>query len=461
MDRHAVVIGGSIAGLVTARVLADHFNRVTIIERDDLPESAEPRTGVPQALHVHVLLQRGQKIAEQLFPDLQTELAQAGAPRIDWLNDVRWLSFNRWGPRFPSNLVTQFATRGLLEYTIRRRLALFRQIQFIVKSDVVNLLAGESRTRITGVRVHHRDTGSTENVQADLIVDASGRESKTPQWLEALDYARPTKTWVNSFLGYSSRLYRRPKNFAERADWKGVLIRATPPASSRGAVLLPVEGDRWMVTLGAGGKDYPPTDEAGWLEFARSLPTSIVYDTLKHAEPLSPIRGYRRTENRWRHYERLERLPENLIVLGDAVCAFNPVYGQGMTVATMGAHAHGGCLRKQNGELAGLTRRFQRELARLNQTPWLMATSADFLCPETEGERPSSQTRFAHAYLFQVGLLTMEDRFTHQTFIEVAHLVKPPSALFQPRIATRVFARWACSRSNKLPTQVVPMQLES
>ena len=448
MNRLAVVIGGSIAGLVTARILADHFNRVTIVERDALPESPEPRAGIPQAHHVHVLLERGQQIAEQLFPGLQNELAQAGAPRIDWLNDVRWMSFNRWGPRFPSNLVTQFATRGLLEYSIRRRLSAFPQIQFIVKSDVVDLLADESRTRITGVRLHHRDDGSTQDFaeRADLIVDASGRDSKTPEWLSELGYERPIETCVNSFLGYASRLYRRSQNSS--LDWKGILIRATPPQSSRGAVLLPVEGERWMATLGAGGKDYPPTDEVGWLEFARSLPTPIVYDTLKSAEPLSPIHGYRRTENRWRRYERLERLPENFVVLGDAVCAFNPVYGQGMTVAVMGAHALDECLRKQHGELTGLARRFQRELARLNQTPWLMATSADFQYPETEGERPGSQTRWVHAYMFQVGWLTMEDHFTHQTFVEVAHLVKPPSALFDPRIAARVFARWRRAGSN-------------
>jgi 2-polyprenyl-6-methoxyphenol hydroxylase-like FAD-dependent oxidoreductase len=331
----------------------------------------------------------------------------------------------------------------------------------MVKSDVVNLLADESRTRITGVRLHHRDDGWMQDLSADLIVDASGRESKTPPWLEELGYVRPIETCVNSFLGYASRLYRRPQNFAEHADWKGILIRATPPTSSRGAVLLPIEGDRWMVTLGAGGKDYPPTDEAGWLEFARSLPTPLVYDALAHGEPLSPIHGYRRTENRWRRYEQLERMPENFVVLGDAVCSFNPVYGQGMTIAAMGARALDDCLRKQAGELNGLTRRFQRELARLNETPWLMATSADFLYPQTEGERPGSNTSFAHAYLFQVGLLAMEDPFTQLTFSEVAHLLKPPSALFHPRIAARVAARWLRERSNKPMAQVMPMQAES
>lgn len=275
-----------------------------------------------------------------------------------------------------------------------------------------------------------------ENIDADLVVDASGRGSKLPTWLESLGYTAPAETKVNAFLGYSTRIYEPASSLP--GDWKALLIRVTPPETSRGGGIYRIEGNRWLVTLSGAEGDYPPTDEAGFLEFARSLPSPALCDAIKNARPLSPISGYRRTDNSWRHYERLNRLPENIVALGDSVCAFNPVYGQGMTVAALGALALGDCLRAQRGDLTGLTRRFQKKLARVLAIPWALATSADFLFPATEGARPGFPSTVTKGYMHQLGVLAFESPRVFREFFLVLHLVKSPSALFHPHIAAAV-----------------------
>ncbi len=454
---HALIIGGSLAGLLAARVLADHFERVTLVERDQFPMGPEPRKGLPQARHVHILLIRGQQILKELFPGLETELAAAGAPEVDWTSDLGWFSFGGWAPRVPSGYLAQLCSRDLLEWEVRRRLALYPQVRFLTTHEVIGLLASDNNTRVTGVRVRLRNqahpqivqaglaAGDEEELYADLLVDASGRESRLPGWLEVMGYEPPQETRVNSFLGYASRLYEIPAGF--QADWKGLLVRATPPASTRGGGIYPIEGNRWMVTLGGAGRDYPPTDEAGFLDFARSLPVPLLYDAIQQAQPLTPLYGYRRTENRLRHYERLERWPENLVVIGDAVCAFNPVYGQGMTVAALGALALGECLRDQSrrkpgGDLTGLARRFQSRLGRVVATPWLMATSEDFRYPQTEGGRPGWTTRLMHRYMNHVLHIANQDPPVQRVFLQVLHLLKPPLTLFQLDIIAKVLKRW-------------------
>ena len=219
---------------------------------------------------------------------------------------------------------------------MRRRLAALPQIEFLPGCEVTGLAGNKDGTAVSGVTVRSRSqTGTEDRIEADLVAVASGRNSRMPQWLEALGYPAPQETVVNALLGYATRMYRRPAGF--EADWKGMFIQAAPPERTRGGVILPIEDGRWMVTLGGGGGDYPPTDDQGFLEFARNLVTPKLYDAIQQAEALSPITGYRATENRLRHYERLSSFPENCIVVGDAACCFNPVYGQGMTTAALGA----------------------------------------------------------------------------------------------------------------------------
>ena len=438
--RHALVIGGSMAGLLAARVLADHFERVTIVERDRLPHKPEQRQGVPQSRHSHVLLLQGQQILEQLFPGLQAELTAADAPTLDWVLDSRMLGFGGWEPRFPSGLITRTCSRNLLEFTVRRQLATYSNVLFLEEYQVTGLLSDDSQTSVTGVRVRASYRPEKE-LAADLVIDASGRSSRLPQWLEALGYAPPQETIVNSFLGYASRWYQCPAD--DQRDWQALVIWPRSPDGSRAGMLYPVEENRWVVTLAGVGRDYPPTDDAGFLDFARNMRSPIIYEAIKDAQPLSPIYSYRRTENRLRHYERLSRWPERLCVMGDAVCAFNPIYGQGMTVSALGALALDQCLNEQyqhqsNRDLSGLAQRFQKKLVKVNATPWLMATGEDFRWPTTEGGQLDLKIRLMHWYLDQVRLLTAQSPQAFKIFMEVLHLQKDPTALFQPSIVLQL-----------------------
>jgi flavin-dependent dehydrogenase len=448
---HAVVVGASMAGLVTARALVNHFERVTIVERDVLPGGPVIRAGVPQARHVHVLLLRGAGLLEELFPGLDAELAAAGAPLIDWTTDARLFNFGSWKQHFPSGLTTHQASRELLEWTIRGRILAYPGVRFQDQTDVTGLVIDE-RGRATGVRVRPRGrptdhdaangTDEDEILAADLVVSAAGREGRGSQWLAALGYPEPPVTRVNSHLGYATRSYRPPNGFS--AEWKALIVAATPPAS-RGAVLMPLEGGRWIVTLAGSAGDYPPTDEPGFLAFLRSLPTPMLADALEGATPTSGIVGYRRTENMLHDYAKLDRYVEGFVSLGDAVCALNPVYGQGMTVSALAATLLDRCLREQaertEGDMTGLARRFHRRLAKVIADPWLLATGEDLRYPETTGAEPTLAMRITRPYLDQVMMLSRDDRAAYRTVVEVLHLLKSPRSLFRPGILARVIPR--------------------
>lgn len=448
-ERHALVIGGSIAGLLAAQVLTKYFNRVTIIERDHLSAQPEQRPGVPQAHHLHVLLKQGLDILEQLFPGIQTELAASGAVAINASADYLWYGLGGWTPRFNSDLNFYNLSRNLLEWIIRRRLATNNRVVFVQATIVTGLLSNPNKTQVTGVQVRRKFDQRQDNspkqtdFTADLVVDASGRNSLAPGWLEAMGYTPPKETVINSFLGYASRLYQLRENFP--ADWQGALVTAKAPGT-RGGVMSAIEGNCWIVTLAGIGRDYPPTDEAGFLDFARSLRNPIIYEVIKDAQAISPVRAYHRTENRWLHYEKLSRLPSGFVVVGDAVCAFNPVYGQGMTTAALGALMLDESLNKQlshhaDGNLVGLSQSFQKQLSKIIAVPWLMATGEDFRWHTTVGGRPNWMTQLMHYYLDQVLLLAAQSPDIHKLFLEVMHLLKPPSVFFHPSVLRQVLQR--------------------
>jgi 2-polyprenyl-6-methoxyphenol hydroxylase-like FAD-dependent oxidoreductase len=437
---HAVVIGGSMAGLLTARILVEHFERVTVVERDRLPQQPEQRPGVPQAYHVHVLLTQGQRILEELFPGIEAEVTATGAPSIDWAAECSFLNMWGWASLCSSDIITRTCSRALLEWFIRRRLTNDDNLQFLPMTQVKGLLTNDSNSRVTGLKLRGCEDFQEQELAADLIVDASGRNSQLPKWLQEIGYEAPTETVVNSFLGYSTRWYERPEGF--QAGWKTLLVTAQPPHDKRGGVIFPIEGNRWQVIVSGIARDYPPTDEAGFMEFVHSLRSQAIYDAIKSARPLSPVYGYRRTENRWRHYEKLSKLPEGLLAVGDAVCAFNPVYGQGMTVAALGALTLNKCLqeqlRYQKRNLTGLTKNFQKQLSKVLQTPWMMATSEDFRWATTSGAQPQKVTQLMHRYMDKILLLSVANPKVHRRFLEVIHMVKPPSTLFSPEILVQV-----------------------
>jgi 2-polyprenyl-6-methoxyphenol hydroxylase-like FAD-dependent oxidoreductase len=306
--------------------------------------------------------------------------------------------------------------------------------------SVTDLVTDADKRAVTGVRAQAvgagHDTSDPQTIAADLVVDATGRGSRAPEWLQALGYDAPESEVVNAFLGYATRWYKRPAN----TDYKWMTIQPNPQRSPRGGVIIAAEGDRWVVTVMGVARDYPPTDEEGFTAFARSLQSSGIYDAIKDAEPLTPVYGYQRTENVWRHYEKLARWPEQFIVMGDAACAFNPAYGQGMTVSAMTALELDKQLRdaERRGSLAGMGQRFQKGMAKLLRLPWTLATSEDFRYPTTEGKRPPKLTRVVQWYVDRVIAMAPDNRALGDLFDGVAQLYRSPAELFQPWIIWKV-----------------------
>jgi 2-polyprenyl-6-methoxyphenol hydroxylase-like FAD-dependent oxidoreductase len=439
---HALVIGGSMAGLLAARVLSTHFDGVTLVERDRFPEEPAPRKGVPQASHQHLMLKRGADILERLFPGIRGELVATGAPLVDMANDAAWLTPFGWGVRFLSELIMLTGSRDFLEWGVRRRVVTLPNIRFLESTEVTGLLPDASGADcVEGVKIRFRGErggeSSEEILRAELVVDASGRSSRAPRWLKHLGYEPPQESVIDAHLGYTSRLYRIREDF--EPGWKGAYVQLAPPEHTRGGALLPIEGGRWLLTLMGTGGDYPPTDEESFLEFARSLRTPILYDAIKGAEALSQISGYRATENRIRRYEKLSRQPHNFVVAGDAVCCFNPVYAQGMTVAALGAEGLEACLRGcRDGDFEGLSSRFQRKLAKVNAAPWAMATAQDLRVPGVIGGSPGFGEKLMSRYMDEVVKLSTESEHVRLRLLEAMNMLKPASALFGPTVALKV-----------------------
>jgi 2-polyprenyl-6-methoxyphenol hydroxylase-like FAD-dependent oxidoreductase len=437
---HALVIDGSLAGLLAARALANHFEQVTLIERDTFPNGPTHRSGVPQARHNHVLLLRGKAIFECYFPGLERELIASGAVAADAGTEFLTVSiFGRIAP-FQMGAQMLLCSRNLIEWHVRQRLGMYENIRILSHLEVTGLLAREENRQVVGVQLRPRANEPSPNtLAADLVVDCSGRGSDASEWLGGLGYPKPETTVVKSHLGYSTRWYKQP---AQALPWKGVIIAVKPPENPRAGALVSAEDNQWIVTLAGTSGLYPPTDEAGFLEFASQLSDPILYNAIRQAEPISQIFGYRRTENQWRHYERLKHWPGGLVVIGDAACCFTLLYGQEMTVAALGAALLDEQLQAEPDVFASsFGHTFQRRLAKQLETPWLMVTGEDFRWENTEGDRPGPVARLVQTYFDRVINLACQDTNASRAFMEVVQLLQPPASLFRPKILVSALLR--------------------
>lgn len=386
----AIVIGSSIAGLTTARVLADHFQQVTIIERDLISEKAVYRQGVPQAKHAHTLQPQGQMILEKLFPSLRDELVKKGAVIVSPNEDSTFFEDGEWHkPNIRAAKQSIYCSRPLLESAIYKRVSSYPQIKIYSGFEVRGLLTDKNKQRVTAVKLHNRQDRSQGEIilSADLVVDASGRRSKAPEWLAELGLTAPEEWTINPKVGYATRVFKQPKSF--KGDWKTMYVNPTPPTSTRGGIIIPMENGRWQVTLIGIGGDYPPTDDEEFMEFARSLPTPRFYEAIKEAEPEGTICGFRRATNRVRRYDVLPTHLEGFLVSGDAAYALNPIYAMGMTAAIVGSRALEQSLQKHvrrtgAGVITGLAASFQTSLSTAVARLWQLSTQKDWLWPTTE-----------------------------------------------------------------------------
>ncbi len=434
---HAVVIGGSMAGLLTARVLAGHLDRVTLIERDALPHEAEHRKGVPQGRQLHALLARGLQIIDRLFPGYRADLLAAGAVPVRLPADMLMLTPFGWLDRRAPGWEAVSASRPLFENTVRRRLRDLPNVNMLERHEATGIRALGRPGVVDAVRVRNVDTGQEHLLEADLVADTAGRGSRTPHWLAELGFPPPEQTEVDPGIAYATRIYRTPDG--HDADWKAVMLVSQPPSMPRTGYLFPIEDGRWMVSLMGAGGQHPPTDEDGFAEFARSLRDPVIFDAISRAEPVTPIRGHHGTTNRQWHFERMPRWPERFIVLGDAVCAFNPIYGQGMTVAAIGAEALDECLRTHStrhatGDVNGVAARFQRRLARCNADAWMLSTGEDLRFPTTTGAERSAPTRALHHYLDRVVTAATRDPQVADAYVRALGMLARPSVLFAPHV---------------------------
>jgi len=441
LGRRAVVVGAGIAGLSAAGVLAKYFDQVDILERDQTPLSVETRSGTPQDNHAHGLLAGGLKALNEIYPDFDRDLAAAGAVSVNVPGDIR---YEKPGvaelPQRDFGIPMLSASRPLIESVLRRRTLAPGNVLLWSNCRVREFLStGHDAAAVQAVRFDMR-TGPTRTLDTDLVIDASGRGALTLDFLRTLGWEQPPTTHIGIDITYSTAIVAVPVHLA--LNWKVALTLPDPPYQPLNAVLLPAEGDRWMISVADRGITGRIDSWDAFLDALGRLTTTTLRDALQHAQPPSVIRHYRFPASVWKHFERLPRLPRGLLPLGDAICRFNPIYGQGMTAAAQQSRLLQTVLAnavRESDPLGAAQVTFMSGIESVLQTPWTMALNSDLAFPQTQATRPDNfeKSQGAQAALFQT---IVNDPVVHRAFVEVSHLLQPYSLLRTPAIRERIEA---------------------
>ncbi|MEU5606703.1 NAD(P)/FAD-dependent oxidoreductase [Streptomyces lydicus] len=438
--RTAIVIGGGLAGMLAVTALLGHVEAITVVERDRYPEGRTFRKGVPQARHLHILLSGGQRALEELLPGTVAALGEAGARSLYLPRDLLTRTPTGWQRRFDERRHrTLSVTRPVLDAVVRERAlraaaGSSTRVEVLEATEVTGLTGDADR--VTGVRVRSRDggRGAGRDLPATLVVDASGRGSRAPQWYAELGRSAPQEETVDAGLAYATRMYR-PKD-PDTAPEVGVNVPGWPECP-RGAAYVPVEDGAWLLTLSGVRGQHPPTDAAEFTAFSATIGDPYVHELLASAEPLSPVYGFHDTCNRRRHFARPGALPEGFLVLGDAGCTFNPVYGQGMSVAALGALAVRGALDAAGGLRPGSAAAAQRAVARAAEPAWLAAVGADRPYAGSGQRTARLGERLSTWYIDRLHARAAIDAVVGAAFRDVFCLTAPPARLLAPRIVLR------------------------
>jgi 2-polyprenyl-6-methoxyphenol hydroxylase-like FAD-dependent oxidoreductase len=445
LGQHAVVIGGSMAGMMTARVLADYFNSVTVLERDRLDDRPSLHKSIPQGHHYHALLLGGQQVLSALFEGFADELHGLGSVRYRlgkevafFLPDGKAYTFSGT-VREPRDLGldAHSQSRGLIEYCVRRRTLAVPTVGLQTGCSVQELIHQHGRVR--GVRYYGPD--GPRSLAADLVVDTGGRGSHASRWLAEIGVASPPETTIGVDFAYASTKYRlrRDDELPERL----LGFFGPAPKFPNGAYLGAIEDDTWHVSLAGRFGEYPPTDEPGFLAFARSLHTTKLYELIKDGERIADIVAFRFPTSLQRHYERLSSFPPGFLVLGDAICSFNPIYGQGMSAAALQVQALQHVLsecRDGSKALDSLAPVFFPMAATVITTPWTLAANLDLAYPQTKGDR-SAMTPEGAQYFAALGALSAADPEVQKLLTEVFQLARPIGVLMDEPLRSRVIAQ--------------------
>ncbi|MEU9097331.1 NAD-binding protein [Streptomyces sp. NPDC048361] len=436
----AVVLGGGYAGLLAARVLTGYFQQVTVIERDPPPVPGEPATrpGVPQARHPHALLARGAELVEELFPGLRDELIARGCPVEDFAAATRILFPTGWAPRTPVGFDVQLTARAVLEDVLRKRVTALAPVAIRYGLHAENLLLpGPAHLGPPAVVVRPREGDVQEVIEADLVVEATGRGTRLPRWLADAGYPVPDSVVVDGKVTYASRIYTLRPDATQ--DWVASYQPTLAPRSPRGAVAARIGPDLWQLGLIGAAGHTPPTDEEGFRAYAAALDNPDFTHIIENGTPHGPVHQTHATANRWHRYDRMPRWPERLIALGDSICALNPVYGQGMTVAAQQAKLLDALLAQQaqtthtTGTRSALDRlgpTFQRRAAALTRGPWLLNTSAD---RAWQPHAAPLGTRIATRYLTALTARLPHHPALFLRFARSMHMLDAPTTLATPR----------------------------
>lgn len=426
---HAVVVGASMAGLLAARILADGFEEVTVIERD--PPSDEPavRRGVPQGRHVHLLEEAGRATFEDLFPGYGEELISSGGLMIDMMSDFVAHQKGGFLADGPTRLPAYFATRPLFEGIVRRRVTDLDGVDIRHGYRHIDYLVDDDATTVEGTIVRNGDS-EREELPAELVVDATGRTSRTPTWLDDHGYTAPDVDEVRIDVAYSTAVIERPAD-----DRRAFFVEPDPPRT-RGAGVFPAEDGRWLATLFGMHGDHPPTDPEELKAFAASMPGPDLKQLLDTQPWVSDeIAHYPFPSTRRYRYEHLDRFPDGLVVIGDAIASFNPIYGQGMSVAALEALLLHHTLA--TGGREDLERRFFDRAEEILDVPWSIAVGGDFEFPQTEGPKPRG-TDVLNWYLARLVRKAHTDGKLREALVRVIMMEQPPPSLLRPRIMWQV-----------------------
>jgi 2-polyprenyl-6-methoxyphenol hydroxylase-like FAD-dependent oxidoreductase len=435
LGKRAIVVGAGLGGLSAARVLSDYFDEVVILDRDELPDNVIPRPGVPQGKQPHGLLGGGLKALENLFPGFSNHLIRAGAEPIDpgfeWLNEIP--GQDAW-PKIKLSLRIYSMSRPLIERMLRLQVERIGNIKVRGGCRVLKVESESDVHAATGIQYQLSD-GNLETIKSDLIVDASGNGTLTLEFLKATGRRPPAETRIGVNMRYASAAFERSHI---RDGYKIVYTLPDAPERGRGGLIMPAENNSNQVVLIGRGKDIPPIDGNEFLSYARQLPTQTIYNVIKNAKRLTDIVPFSFPESRWRHFRQVPDFPRGLLPIGDAICRFNPVYGQGMTVAAQEANMLSDLLQTLDGDsLAGLAPTFLRKADTLIADPWAMSAIPDFIYPDTTGERPpdlQDRLNFQRA----LSRLAVLDAKIYELLVEIRHVLKPLSLLDDPSIVRRV-----------------------
>lgn len=434
----AVVLGGGVAGLVSARVLHDHFETVYLVDKDVLGDVSGSRKSVPQGAHIHLLWSGGMNILQDWFPGLGDDLEKAGSTVFDTSAQMRWYHHGVWKLRHRSQLEVYSQTRPLLEGVLLDRVAALPGVTVLSRHQLKDLLFETHEAAVTGVELENLETGASTRLPTTLVVDATGRSAATLQQLRDRDCQMPEEESIQVDIGYATCVFEQPQD--QDIDWRALVVYPKAPMSHRLGVIFPIENKRWIVTLvGLRGHYLREPDLDAYMDFAASLEQPELYEAIRHATPVSPVRLIRYPNQNRRHYSGLRDYPAGLLPIGDAVTSLNPLYGQGMTVAIKQAAALDECLQTRSGDTVGKTvqRRYFTAIEPIVDDAWLLGSMSDFLYPETSGRRPPFYG-VVKWYLTRLLVLSRDDEVIQQSFMRVIHLQARVRSLLRPHVLWRV-----------------------